>query len=125
MNGFNVEGGLGLTLTDKPISEDDEMALGEMLTNIYYGDDYLQVTVNPDKFHIQLENEYLYEAFSKLTSKQKVVIALAYSARYRDQEIANCFNVTQQSISKMRAKTLRNMRQHIPVAHLSFLQRGG
>lgn len=36
-----------------------------------------QVTVDPDKFQMQLENEYLYEAFSQLTVKQKLVIGNA------------------------------------------------
>lgn len=57
-----------------------------MLSFVYSGDDLPQVTVDPTVFQEQLNNECLYEGFSNLTSKQKIVVTLAYSALSKDSE---------------------------------------
>ena|GEM_PF-907183 len=117
-----------MVIYDKPISEDEETAIGEMLGVIYQGDDLPQVTVDPEVFQGQLNNEWLYEGFSRLTSRQKYVITLAYSAMSRDIEIARLLHVSQQSIFKTRMVALRNMRKAFPVTDTAEgipLQLGG
>ncbi|GMK37472.1 hypothetical protein PCCS19_05260 [Paenibacillus sp. CCS19] len=109
---------------DKPVSEEEESAIGEMLTKVYYGDDLPQVTVDPKKFQEQLNNEWLYDGFSRLTSRQKYVITLAYSAMNRDSEIAALLNVSQQAIFKTRAGALRNMRKAFPSHSFPLRLRG-
>lgn len=104
-----------LVIFDKPISEEEDKTLGEMLTSAYHGDDLPQVTVNPDIFQSQLNNEWLYEGFSKLTPKQKLVITLAYSSRARDNEIALLLHVTQQAVSKTRKTSLQKLKRCLPV----------
>ncbi|MBB3113937.1 RNA polymerase sigma factor (sigma-70 family) [Paenibacillus phyllosphaerae] len=103
-----------LVIYDKPVSEEEEAAIGEMLTAIYHGDNLPQVTVNPDVFLQQLDNEYLYDGFSRLTSRQQYVITLAYSALSRDSEIAHLLHVTQQAVSKTRTKALQKIRESFP-----------
>lgn len=100
---------------DRQVSEEDETAIGEILAAIYQGDDMPQVTINPDVFQQQLDNEWLYEAFSRLTNRQKYVITLAYSAMSRDIEIARLLHITQQAVSKTRIGALRSMRKVFPV----------
>ncbi|GFN31369.1 sigma-70 family RNA polymerase sigma factor [Paenibacillus xylaniclasticus] len=99
---------------DRQISEEDETVIGEMLGAIYQGDDLPQVTVDPEVFQQQLNNEWLYEAFARLTNRQKVVITLTYSALSRDVEIARLLHVTQQAVSKTRRSALRSMRKVFP-----------
>ncbi|WP_375102280.1 hypothetical protein ACDZ28_01005 (plasmid) [Paenibacillus sp. RS8] len=103
-----------LLIFDKPLSTDEDVALGEILSNVYHGEDIPQVTVDPDVFQSQLNNEWLYHGFSKLTPKQKFVITLAYSSCSRDSEIALLLHVTQQSISKTRKTSLQKLKRYIP-----------
>ncbi|WP_379162723.1 sigma-70 family RNA polymerase sigma factor [Paenibacillus sp. sgz5001063] len=106
-----------LLIFDKPGSDEDTVSLGEILSNVYNGDDIPQVTVDPDVFQSQLNNEWLYDGFSQLTPKQKYVITLAYSSSSRDSEIALLLHVTQQSVSKTRQRSLQKLKQCIPPAH--------
>lgn len=103
-----------LLIYDKPLSEDEDMALGEILSNVYHKDDMPQVTIDPEAFQAQLNNEWLYAGFSQLTPKQKFVITLAYSSCSRDSEIAMLLNVTQQSVSKTRKVSLQKMKRSFP-----------
>ncbi|MFB9325927.1 hypothetical protein ACFFSY_08300 [Paenibacillus aurantiacus] len=106
-----------LVIFNKQISDEEEAEIGELLTAVYSGDDLPQVTTNPDVFQEQINNEWLYEGFSLLTSKQKVVITLAYSALSRDSEIALLLHVTQQAVSKTRKSALQKIRQCFPHCH--------
>lgn len=106
-----------LTIYNKQISDEEEAEIGEMLSFIYSGDDLPQVTVDPTVFQEQLNNECLYEGFSNLTSKQKIVVTLAYSALSKDSEIAVMLHVTQQAVSKTRKTALLKIRQYFPLYH--------
>jgi DNA-directed RNA polymerase specialized sigma24 family protein len=103
-----------LVIYNMPVSEEEEKEIGEMITNIYYGEELPQITVDPRVFQEQIDNEWLYDGFIRLTSKQKFVVTLAYSACSRDSEIALLLHVTQQNVSKTRAAALRKLKCSFP-----------
>lgn len=111
---------------DKPLSAEDETVIGEMLVAVYHGDDLPQVTVVPEVFQEQLNNEWLYDGFSSLSSRRKYVITLAYSASVRDSEIARLLHVTQQAVSKTRASAIQKLKWSFPsYAVPALFQKGG
>lgn len=59
--------------------------------------------------HMSLE--FLSSAWKQLTKKQQQVLDLSFVYGYTDTEIGEMFNQSQQSISRLKQRTLKHMRQ--------------
>lgn len=97
---------------DSPIGDEGELTLGEQLLQRNQMNTKNPIC-KPDLFLASIEDAALYNAFSKLTDRQKTVITLAYSACDLDTEIACALQVSQQAISKTRLLALKKMRNSI------------
>ena len=66
---------------------------------------------------IELENQIsdprLYSAFMRLTERERKILNLIVNCSLTDTEIAQFFNVSQQSISRSKNKALRKLREAI------------
>jgi len=61
----------------------------------------------------KIENPALYQAICSLTTRQRNILEYAYLRGMTDTEIANKEGVSQQSISKMRNKTLSKLKKDL------------
>ncbi|MFC0211387.1 hypothetical protein ACFFK0_02805 [Paenibacillus chartarius] len=103
-----------LLVFDKPLDEEGDATFGELMhciSNSVIRDSPL--LNDPYLFHESIEDESLYDAFTRLTDKQKLVITLSYSLCQLDTEIANLLCVSQQAITKTRKTALIKMRQRL------------
>jgi RNA polymerase sigma factor (sigma-70 family) len=60
-----------------------------------------------------LEKKEVWDAFNLLTDKQRIVLTLVYAYEWKDTEIAEVWNVTQQAVTKLRLSGLRKMRKYL------------
>ncbi|MED3642180.1 sigma-70 family RNA polymerase sigma factor [Caldifermentibacillus hisashii] len=100
-----------LTL-DQPLEENEELSFKDLLSdpsseinvdNILRSSDIKDFIVDPN----------LLKAIEKLTPKQKEVIDLAYVKGLSDTEIANLLGKSQQGISKLHKKALKNIYEYL------------
>lgn len=56
-----------------------------------------------------MECQTLYEAITKLSKKQKEVIDLYYIGNFSEKDIGKMLNKSQQVVSKLHRKALRNL----------------
>ncbi|MCZ8519754.1 MULTISPECIES: hypothetical protein [Paenibacillus] len=96
---------------DQPTGGREEGTLADLLLTTDMELDGDVATRHPQRFQMSLKDERLYEAFSRLTPKQQLVITLAYSWSAGDREIANGLRVSQQAVSKARNTALKHMRR--------------
>ncbi|WP_438350935.1 hypothetical protein ACP8HI_09965 [Paenibacillus sp. FA6] len=100
---------------DTPMGEEGDMTLGELLLFISVQPELGLPQRNPDIFQSAIEDPKLFTVFSRLTSKQKQVITLAYDAGVLDTEIASVLMVSQQAITKTRRTALEKMKRELVV----------
>jgi RNA polymerase sigma factor (sigma-70 family) len=99
---------------DGPISNDgDTTTLGEILNDIPILPEVDLRSSDPEYFHDYMENNYLADAFSNLTYKQKRVITLKFALGLKDKEIASLLGITPQAVSKIRNTVLQKLRRVI------------
>lgn len=97
------------TLTiDQPIKEEGGATLNELLE-----DPTAQISIDEliDSNCIEdhVECQTLYEAITKLSKKQKEVIDLYYIGNFSEKDIGKMLNKSQQVVSKLHRKALRNL----------------
>lgn len=65
------------------------------------------------KIEEMFTNIDVYSAFKKLTSKQQLILELAYIYQYKDVEIAKYLHCSQQAVSKARKRVLEILRKSL------------
>lgn len=91
-----------------------DLAPGELsqiaATDKYFEDEHVfEVLGKP----VVVSGDLLAEAIAKLPEEKRDVILLSYFLGMSDREISEHMNVVRQSISKRRAKTLKELREYL------------
>ncbi|WP_145407913.1 sigma-70 family RNA polymerase sigma factor [Paenibacillus xylanexedens] len=98
---------------DLPAGSEGDLSLGEFLSAVQQRPDPIQVILTPEQFAESIEHSGLFEAFRKLTERQKRVITLVYAGGWLDSEVASALGVSQQAITKSRISALQKMQNYI------------
>ncbi|WP_189597454.1 sigma-70 family RNA polymerase sigma factor [Paenibacillus elgii] len=101
-----------LLIFDKPIEEGNNDTLGDLLllNQNPYEDQYFR---GSSEFYAHIENEKLYEAFTNLTQKQKMIATLSYFQCLLDTEIASMLCISTQAVSKTKKSVLKKLKSHL------------
>jgi RNA polymerase sigma factor (sigma-70 family) len=59
-----------------------------------------------------LEKNNLEEGYKFLTEREKKIISLYYLERYKDEEIATFYGITQQVINRLRRKGIAKLKKY-------------
>jgi len=96
---------------DKPINE-----TGTTIIDLTEKEDISivnQVTERSQRLSEDISDEDLYQAFSKLTDKQKEILEMIFIYGRSHREIASYFGNTPQNISKLNKKALTYLRKEL------------
>ncbi|MCA9767092.1 MAG: sigma-70 family RNA polymerase sigma factor [Carnobacterium sp.] len=72
-----------------------------------------QVITKSQKLSEEISDENLYQAFSKLTDKQKEILEMIFIYGLSNKEIASYFGNSPQNISKLNKKALTDMKKEL------------
>jgi RNA polymerase sigma factor (sigma-70 family) len=107
-----------VAILDMQAHEDHVETIGERYVSRNDDEIFLISRPDPQKMLDSLSNESVYEAFSKLTPNQKIILTFSYAMGYPDKEIAEKMSVTPQAVSKARNAALASLRRHFDCAKL-------
>ncbi|MEC0330091.1 MULTISPECIES: sigma-70 family RNA polymerase sigma factor [Paenibacillus] len=97
---------------DVPLSDGrGGRSLGEALTgsvDLFPSD---PAVASPEQFQETFTNPCLFNAFSKLSAKQQIIVTMSYALCYKDHEIAAQLNISPQAVNKTRNLALKKLRQ--------------
>ncbi|WP_199624522.1 sigma-70 family RNA polymerase sigma factor [Paenibacillus alkalitolerans] len=96
-----------LLILDQPVSYDPSTTYGDLLPA---AEEDFQPRIPLSE---KLERKEVWDAFNLLTEKQRNVLTLVYAYQWKDTEIAENWNVTQQAVTKLRLSGLRKMRKYL------------
>lgn len=96
---------------EKPLGEltPGELSQVAVVDKHFAGEHIFKVLGKP----VAVTGDLLAEAIAKLPEEKRDVILLAYFLGMSDREISEHMNVVRQTISKRRAKSLKELRQHL------------
>ena len=82
---------------------------------LYSVDEYFSInqTIVGAGFSIEIKNDMLFEAITKLSENRQNIILLSYWLEMTDTEISQCLNLVRRTVSYIRNSSLQQLRKYL------------